>query len=417
MNLCRKIFYGAFCCLLFASCEGTKNNTPTEPVAVSDTAQNNPTIPEPVIQHDSLLGVPIDTLTQRHIEDFIPKNKTLSNVLTLYGISSATVHQLAQKSAPIFDVRKIRQGNRYHIIQSKDSLPVVSHFIYEINSSEYIIYEFTNNDVLIQKRERKLDRKTRIVKGEIETSLWNAVVGQGIPFALALKLSNIYAWNIDFFGLQKGDQFMVKYDEIWCDSTFVRIDTVYGAVFHHCGTDFHAIPFEQNGRSDYFDYEGNSLRKAFLKAPLSYSRISSTFSNSRFHPVLKIFRPHHGVDYAAPKGTPVFTIGDGKVIYKGYSGGGGNTVKVQHNSTYTTVYMHLSKYGKINVGSFVKQGEVIGYVGSTGISTGAHLDFRVYENGKPINPLNLKSPPVEPVDSTLMDQYRIRRDSILKCFK
>lgn len=403
----------SICSLLFASCEEKGQNTPVDPVAVTDTTQNNQPIPEPVIQHDSLLGVPIDTMVQCHIEDYIPKNKTLSNVLTQYGISTTTVHQLAHKSAPIFDVRKIRQGNRYHIIQSKDSLPVVSHFIYEINPSEYIVYEFAGNDVLIRKGERKMDRKTRLVKGEIETSLWNAVVGQGIPFALALELSNIYAWNIDFFGLQKGDKFTVKYDEVWCDSTFIRIDTVYGAIFNHCGTDFHAIPFVQNGRTDYYDYEGNSLRKAFLKAPLSYSRISSTFSHSRFHPVLKIFRPHHGVDYAAPKGTPVFTIGDGKVIYKGYSGGGGNTVKVQHNSTYTTVYMHLSKFGKINVGSYVKQGEVIGYVGSTGISTGAHLDFRVYENGKPINPLQLKSPPVEPVDPANIEAFRAHRDSVL----
>lgn len=403
------------CCCLF-SCGDKNPNAPVEPTTPADTAIEQP-IPLPVMLDDTLLGVAIDTTVQSHIEAQIPKNTTISNVLMQYGISQLKINQLAKKSAEVFDVKKIRQGNRYHIIQSKDSIPVTSHFIYEINPLEYVTYEFTENDVRVSKGERTVERRTRTVHGEIETSLWNAVVGKGIPFALALKLSNIYAWNIDFFGLQKGDKFTVKYDEIWCDSTFIRIDTVYGALFNHCGADFHAIPFVQNGQSDYFDYDGNSLRKAFLKAPLSYSRISSTFSNSRFHPVLKIFRPHHGVDYAAPKGTPVFTIGDGKVIYKGYSGGGGNTVKVQHNSTYTTVYMHLSKFGKINVGSMVKQGEVIGYVGSTGISTGAHLDFRVYENGKPINPLKLKSPPVEPVDSANMQFFIARRDSLLDVLK
>lgn len=404
-------------CLLLSSCDNRGNNAPAviEPI---DTAQNNQPIPLPVIKHDSLLGVPVDTMRQRHIEAQIPKNKTLSNVLSQYGVGPSTVYQLAQKSSPIFDVRKIRQGNRYHVIQSKDSIPETTHFIYEINPLEYIVYEFDKNGgVNVTKGERKMERKERIVKGEIETSLWNAVVGQGVPFALALELSNIYAWNIDFFGLQKGDAFTVKYDEIWCDSTFIRIDTIYGAIFNHCGTAFHAIPFVQNDRSDYYDFDGNSLRKAFLKAPLSYSRISSTFSHSRFHPVLKIFRPHHGVDYAAPSGTPVSTIGDGKVIYKGYSGGGGNTVKIQHNSTYTTVYMHLSKYGKISVGKMVKQGEIIGYVGSTGTSTGPHLDFRVYENGKPINPLKLKSPPVAPVDSIHKNRFMAVRDSILDILK
>lgn len=405
---------------LFVSCE-KGGNTPTTPTP-PDTVATCVTHQEPEVRHDSIWGAPFDTTTQVHIEDFIPKNKTLSNVLLQYGLSQAAINQLARTSAPVFDVRKIRPGNRYHIIQSRvipgeDSLPVSAHFIYEINASEYVVYDLRGSEITAKRCERPLQRKSRLVKGEIETSLWNAVVGQGIPFALALELSNIYAWNIDFFGLQKGDHFTVKYDEIWCDSTFIRIDTIYGARFNHCGVDFHAIPFVQNNRRDYFDYEGNSLRKAFLKAPLSYSRISSHFSHSRFHPVLKYYRPHHGVDYAAPSGTPVSTIGDGKVIYKGYSGGGGNTVKIQHNSTYTTVYMHLSKFGKINVGSFVKQGEVIGLVGSTGTSTGPHLDFRVYENGKPIDPLKLKSPPVEPVDSTLKERFNACRDSILEFLK
>lgn len=397
---------------LFSSCDSSVSNN-AQVVPQDSTFTDSLALP-PVVKDDSLFGVKFDSTLQTHIMEVFPKNKTLSDILTHYGISNATVNQLACRSKEIFDVRKFRQGNRFHVLQTKDSLPITTHFIYEVNQADYVVYAFLEDSVAVSMGHKDLQRKERLVTGTIETSLWNAVVGQGIPFALALELSNIYAWNIDFFGLQKGDQFTVKYDEIWCDSTFVKVDTIYAARFHHCGADFYAFPFTQHGRSDYFDYDGNSLRKAFLKAPLSYSRISSTFSNSRFHPVLKIFRPHHGVDYAAPYGTPVSSIGDGRVIYKGYSGGGGNTVKVQHNSTYMTCYMHLSKFGKFGTGSVVKQGDVIGYVGSTGTSTGPHLDFRVYENGHPINPLKLKSPPVEPVDSIYRDQYFFRRDSLMK---
>ena len=234
------------------------------------------------------------------------------------------------------------------------------------------------------------------------------------PF-LAVELSDIYAWAIDFFGIQKGDQFKVIYEEQFVDSQSIGISEIYAAVFTHNGHDFEAYNFEQDSTESYFDNEGNSLRKAFLKAPLRYSRISSRFSHSRMHPVLKIRRPHHGIDYAAPTGTPVVSIGDGKIIKKGYQKrGGGRYVKVKHNSVYTTVYMHFSKFAKgISVGSFVKQGQTIGYVGSSGLATGPHLDFRVYKNGSAINPLRMESPPVEPV----ADDNKARFEKVVSEFK
>lgn len=177
----------------------------------------------------------------------------------------------------------------------------MKYFVYEIDQINYITYQI-GDSIQIQTGKKDYVIKERIVEGEITTSLWNAVTEKNIPFMLAYELSNIYAWNIDFFGLQKGDKFKVDYTEVWVDSTFIKIDTIKCAIFNHCGNDFHAIPFAQGERTDYFDYEGNSLRKAFLKAPLQYSRISSSFSNSRMHPVLKIRRPHHGVDYAAQPG-------------------------------------------------------------------------------------------------------------------
>jgi murein DD-endopeptidase MepM/ murein hydrolase activator NlpD len=172
-------------------------------------------------------------------------------------------------------------------------------------------------------------------------------------------------------------------------------------------TDFYAFQFEQDNTMSYFDENGNSLRKAFLKAPLRFSRISSKFSNSRFHPVLKIRRPHHGIDYAAPAGTPVLAIGDGVIIKKGYQkNGGGRYLKIKHNSIYTTVYMHFSRYSKgMNQGAYVKQGDVIGYVGSSGLATGPHLDFRFYKNGTAVDPLKIKAPPVEPVKKQNIEQF------------
>jgi murein DD-endopeptidase MepM/ murein hydrolase activator NlpD len=223
---------------------------------------------------------------------------------------------------------------------------------------------------------------------------------------VAIELSEIFAWTIDFFGLQQGDAFKIMYDEEYVDSMAIGIGEIHGAWFRHAGKEFTAIPFEQDGKIEFFDAEGNSLRKAFLKAPLRFSRISSRFTGSRYHPVLKRYTTHYGVDYAAPSGTPVLSIGDGVVISAGWSGGGGNMVKIRHNSVYSTAYLHLKAYGSgIRAGTYVRQGDVIGYVGSTGLSTGPHLDFRVWKNNAPVNPLTLESPSVEPVKKEQMDAF------------
>jgi murein DD-endopeptidase MepM/ murein hydrolase activator NlpD len=216
---------------------------------------------------------------------------------------------------------------------------------------------------------------------------------------LALELSDIYAWTIDFYGLQKGDSFNLVFEKESIDSIYVGIGKVLACHFIHAGHNYQAYLYSQDSLEDYFDEEGGSLRRAFLKAPLKFGRISSHFSNSRLHPVLKIRRPHHGVDYAAPTGTPILTIGDGKVTFVGRKGGYGNRVEIKHNSTYSTGYAHLSKYAKgLKAGDFVKQGTIIGYVGATGLATGPHLDFRVYKNGTPIDPLKMESPPAIPIN-------------------
>jgi murein DD-endopeptidase MepM/ murein hydrolase activator NlpD len=261
---------------------------------------------------------------------------------------------------------------------------------------------------------KDVDTIRQTFSGSIESSLWNVITGKGANPILAIELSEIYAWSIDFFGLQKGDSIRIIYDELYVDTTSIGIGKIHAAYFRHMNNDFYAIPFVQDSTEEFFDDKGKSLRKAFLKAPLRFSRISSKFSNSRLHPILKIRRPHHGVDYAAPLGTPVQSIGDGKVIKCSYEGGAGHMVKIRHNSIYTTAYLHLSRYGKgIKTGTYVKQGDIIGYVGSSGLSTGPHLDFRFYKNNVPVDPLRVEAPSVDPVREEHMERYLLEKDEVI----
>jgi len=246
--------------------------------------------------------------------------------------------------------------------------------------------------------------------------LWNNIRKNGQNPALCYRIADLYAWQIDFFGIQEGDYYKVIYDELVVDdSVSLDIGRIHGAVFNHNHRPYYAIPFEQDSVTEYYDEKGQNLRKAFLKAPLRFSRISSRFTNSRRHPILRISRPHHGVDYAAPAGTPVVSIGHGTVIAAGYKRGGGNYVKIRHNSNYSTTYMHLSRFATgIRKGAKVEQGQRIGYVGSTGLSTGPHLDFRVYRNGQPIDPLRMESPPVNTLNPASKTAFNAVRDSLIE---
>jgi murein DD-endopeptidase MepM/ murein hydrolase activator NlpD len=220
------------------------------------------------------------------------------------------------------------------------------------------------------------------------------------------NLNDIFQWTVDFFSLQKGDAFKVIYEEKFIDDKSLGAGKILTAQFTYSGITYTAIPFMNGDQEVYYDQDGKSLRKAFLKAPLKFSRISSRFTSSRFHPILKIRRPHYGVDYAAPIGTEVHSVGDGKVIAVTYGGGEGRMVKIRHNNVYTTGYMHLSRFGAgIKPGVAVRQGQIIGYVGSSGLSTGPHLDFRFYQNGTPIDPLKVIAPPAEPVSSADLERF------------
>ena len=256
--------------------------------------------------------------------------------------------------------------------------------------------------------ERPLESEVVHIEGVVESSLFGAMEAAGAGAGLAVRMAQIYQWDIDFLrDLRKGDRFVVIADRQSIDGEFYEWGTIFAARFINGSRTLDAIVFpDKDGRLGYYDLEGRPLRKQFLRSPLKFSRVTSRFSMSRFHPVLKRRMPHYGVDYGAPTGTPVMVTADGTVTHAGRKGGGGNMVTVRHTNGYETNYLHLSRYGKgIRRGGRVSQGQVIGYVGSTGLSTGAHLDYRVQHNGKWINPLSISSPPVKPLDESRLQRY------------
>ncbi|MBO6067947.1 MAG: peptidoglycan DD-metalloendopeptidase family protein [Bacteroidales bacterium] len=393
--------------LLIAACG--RQEMPQEPVQQLFTVVDD--------GHTYEYGIPVDLYSRE--EGSVGKGDVFSTILDRYGVPQQKSYQLAELSKDVFDVRNLQVGRDYHAYF--DTTGELAYLVYEATDRKSVVFSLldTLGASLIEK---DLEVNTRYTEVEIQNSLWADIQDAGASPLLALKLSDIYAWTINFFGLQKGDSFKAVYDEYECDGSFVDIGNVYYVDFEHAGKNYECYFYEDGNESGdkYWNENGESLRKAFLKAPLSYSRISSGFSYARRHPITHQVKAHTGVDYAAPKGTPVMSIGDGVVTSVKYEGAGGNTVRITHNSVYKTAYLHLSKYGPgIKAGARVTQGQVIGYVGATGSATGPHLDFRVWKNGTPINPVTMDSPPADPVSADKMPEFEAakaralaKRDSI-----
>ena len=367
------------------------------------------------VEESSRLHPCLDSLICR--EGKVRNGQFFSTLLTSLGLSAGEAYNLTQSCGDVFDVRALRIGNSYKAYYSSDTL---QYLVYDRDRTSQIIFQ-CQPPYEISVCEKTVTVEKRYADVTISNSLWVDMTNAGVSPNLILSLSDIYAWTVDFFGLQKGDRFRVLYDERMCEDEVIAVDTVRYAIFTHNGTDYPAVMYSQkDGGNIYWNEKGESMRKAFLKAPLKYSRVSSGFSSARRHPVTRKVQPHYGVDYAAPTGTPVMTIGDGVVTSVKYEGAGGNTVRITHNSVYKTAYLHLSKYAKgLKVGQRVRQGEVIGYVGSTGRSTGPHLDFRVWKNGSPVNPLKMDSPPAEPLKGEhktafegMAEKYKAQIDTI-----
>ncbi len=382
-----------------------QNIEPLDEVEVTDSVE----VQEIVYKY----GIPLDDYNVDY--GLVKENQSLSTILEKHGLSIRQIYDLNLAAKDVFDVRKIRSGQSYAVFTTRDSIPVVEFFVYEENPKSYVVFDLRDN-YQVRRGENPVEWIRKEVIGEVESSLWVAMQKEQTDPQLAVVLSNIFGWTIDFFGLQKQDEFRVIYEQENVDGKDLLNFNIIAASFRHGDSTYYAIPFEQEGEVLYYNDKGNSLEGAFLKAPLDFFRISSRFTNSRYHPILKRYRAHHGVDYAAPTGTPVYAIGSGRVIAKGYqANGGGNYVKIKHNSVYTTTYMHLSRFARgLKVGNSVAQKEVIGYVGATGLATGPHLDFRVFENGKPINPLTIKSQPKKPVSQNDMPEFIMIRDSLIK---
>ena len=361
------------------------------------------------------LGFVPDSLDMRSGE--VKNGQFFSTLLGGLGMSQQEAYNLTEATKKVFDVKTLRVGKQYRAYY-KDS--VLKYLVYDRDKASSIVFDCTA-PYGAWLYEKPVTVEQRYADVTISSSLGVDMRAAGVSPLLIVSLSDIYAWTVDFFALQKGDRFRVLYEERMCDGEVIAVDTVRYAVFSHGGDDFPMVMFDQkDGGNMWWNEKGESMRKAFLKAPLNYSRISSGFSYARKHPVTRKVQPHTGVDYAAPTGTPVMTIGDGVVTSVKYEGAGGNTVRIRHNSVYSTAYLHLSKYAKgLKAGQRVRQGEVIGYVGSTGRSTGPHLDFRVWKNGTPINPLKMESPPAEPIKDSNKEafaqtsaKYKAQIDSI-----
>ena len=357
------------------------------------------TVPEPNFKY----GIVVDSMLIYHGK--VKRNEFLSDILLRYNVDYAKIDILAKRSKKVFDVRKIRRGFNYSVLCTNDSLKKVLYFVYESSPVDYVVFDL-GDSVHVHTGKKDIERRIATTSGIIESSLWNSMVGNGTNPNLANDLSEIFAWTIDFFDIKKGDYYKVIYEDLYVEDDNIGIGKIIGALFHHIDKNYYSFYFIQDSVGDYFDDEAGSMRRTFLKAPLRFKRISSGYSLSRMHPILKYRRPHRGIDYAAAYGTPVLTVGDGIVTRVRWTRQGGRTVNIKHNGTYSTAYMHLSAYGKgIKKGAQVKQGDVIGYVGKSGLATGPHLDFRFYRNGKAINPLKVKSPPANPVDSIFVQEF------------
>ena len=389
MRSIHKILTAAAVVAMVMSCGGRQKVESVIPDSLQESVQNP-------------LGFCPDSLVC--VEGKVLSGQFFSTLMIRLGLDAQQAYDLTMACDTVFDVRSLRVGNAYKAYYDADK--TLKYVVYDRNRTSSVVFDCRSPyGVHLYEKPVTVERKYADVT--INSSLWVDMREAGVSPHLIISLSDIYAWTVDFFGLQKGDRFRVLYDENSCDGEVVAVDTVRYAIFSHNGKDMLALMYDQkDGGNIYWNEKGESMRKAFLKAPLKFSRVSSGFSYARKHPVTRKVQPHTGIDYAAPKGTPVMSIGDGVVTSMKYEGAGGNTVRIRHNSVYTTAYLHLSGYAKgLKTGSRVRQGEVIGYVGSTGRSTGPHLDFRVWKNGSAINPLKMESPPTDPLKKEHMQQF------------
>ncbi len=342
---------------------------------------------------------------RNRVEAVITAGETISSLLGGY-FSAQEIHELSQQSKKIFPLTRICAGQPYQICTIDDKF---DSFIYEIDQNEQLVIRRTGEKLQIERIPIKYEIRTQIVRGLVESSLFEAVSRAGETSELATALADIFAWDIDFLrDLRSGDTFSALVEKRFREGKPAGYGRVLTAEFRNSGELFRAFYYQDGERpASYYDENGRSVRKAFLKAPLSFTRISSGFTYKRFHPITKTWKAHPAIDYAAPRGTPIKTVGDGTITRIGYTKGNGNFIEMRHNGTYKTIYLHMARFARgMKKGKRVAQGQVIGYVGSTGLATGAHLCFRMYRNGSPVNPYKVKAPAAKPVSKSRLVDFK-----------
>lgn len=366
----------------------------------------------PEVEPNLVYGINADDFDVEEGE--IEKNQFLHNILFPHGVSALQLDDIGRRLKDTFDVRYMKAGKKYTLLLNKDSAKTAKYFIYEIDNTDYVVYEF-DSTVKATRGVKPIVTETRETGGVINSSMYLTLDEQNASPTLVIELAEVYAWAVDFYRIQKGDWFKVIYDEKFVDGKSIGVSKIHGAVFNHYGQDYYAVWFEhEEQQGDYFDQNNNCCRATFLKAPVKYSRISSRYSLRRKHPVTGKVKGHFGTDYAAPYGTPIVSTANGTVTHATYSKYNGNYVKVKHNSTYTTQYLHMKKIASgVRAGVQVQQGQVIGYVGSTGLATGPHVCYRFWLNGRQVDALRVKMPPAEPVREEYKEVYEAHKNEVI----
>jgi len=356
-------------------------------------------------------SVPAVKKEEPDFEGVVAKRSSFFETMLSCGLNPQEIHLIEKATKKVYDLRRIYPGQAYELFTDPEGK--LKKLKFSINDEYYLLVERDSVGFHAEKVQYPYETRIKRASGMIEQSLFASLEKQNLPVELGLQISDIFAWDIDFFtDIRKNDYYRVIYEEKVREDGLTKVGRILAAEFNNQGKSHYAFLFEnENGLADYYDENGKSLRKQLLRAPLTYTRISSSFSRRRYHPVLHHYAPHLGIDYAAPAGTPVMATGDGVVITASRTRANGNYIKIKHNSAYITYYLHLSRFARgIRKGVHVKQGQVIGYVGATGYATGPHLDYRVKKNGRFVNPRNLKLPPAQPVHPEKREAFLALKD-------
>lgn len=349
---------------------------------------------------------------RNRIDAVIEAGETISSLLGDY-FTPQEIHDLGKLSKKVFPLTRICAGQPYQICTVDGQF---DQFVYEIDQEEQLVIRRAGQELEIERVPIAYEVKPQLVRGQVESSLFEAVSNAGETSELATALADIFAWDIDFLrDLRRGDTFTALVEKRYREGKPAGYGRVLAAEFRNNGELYRAFYYQDGDRpASYYDQDGRSVRKAFLKAPLSFSRISSGFTFKRFHPITKTWKSHPAIDYAAPSGTPIKTVGDGTITRIGYTKGNGNFIEVRHNGTYKTIYLHMSRFAQgMKKGKRVDQGQIIGYVGSSGLATGPHLCFRMYRNGSPVNPYRVKAPASKPISKENLGEFKRQARSLV----